>query len=93
MEQVDAERLEELSELPRLRSLLNRRDMELQRLETANECLKEELTQQAFNSSASSLSSSFSEPRRKSALLREREMELWRLKDQLVQQAQHLEQV
>ena len=93
MEQADAERMEELSEVPKLRALLNRRDMEVQRLESLNERLKEELNQQMLNSSTSSLSSSFSEPRRKSSVLKEREAEVWKLKDQLVQQAKRLEDI
>ncbi|XP_076452452.1 uncharacterized protein LOC143288036 [Babylonia areolata] len=93
MEQADAERMEELSEMPKLRALLNRRDMEIHRLETLNDRLKEDLNQQMLNSSVSSLSSSFTEPRRKSAMLKEREAEIWKLKDQLIQQAKRLDDV
>ena len=93
MEQADAERMEELSEVPKLRALLNRRDMEVQRLEALSDRLKEELNQQMLNSSTSSLSLSFSEPRRKSSVLKEREAEVWKLKDQLVQQAKRLEDI
>ncbi|XP_070180710.1 centromere-associated protein E-like [Littorina saxatilis] len=93
MEQADAERMDELSEVPKLRSTLIRRDMEIYRLESLTDRLREELNQQALNSSTSSLSSSFTEPRRRSSVLKERDAEVWKLKDQLVQQAKRLEDV
>lgn len=89
LEQADAERLEEINELPKLKALLARRDMEIQRLESQVDCLKDEVGQMSFNSS--SLSSSFSEAPRRSVLLAEREEEVWQLKERLVGQAHQME--
>nr|KAG5702779.1 hypothetical protein BaRGS_003653 [Batillaria attramentaria] len=89
LENADAERMEEVAQIPKLKALLARRDMEIQRLETRNERLMEEVGHQSFNNSG--LSSSFSETPRRSVMLAEREAEVWHLKERMVRQAQSLE--
>ncbi|KAK7475861.1 hypothetical protein BaRGS_00032911 [Batillaria attramentaria] len=69
--------MEEVAQIPKLKALLARRDMEIQRLETRNERLMEEVGHQSFNNSG--LSSSFSETPRRSVMLAEREAEVWHL--------------
>ena len=93
MEYADSERLHEMADASKLQSTVKRQVVEIKRLESLNARLKEESSQCFLDNSVSFLSSSFGDPRRKSLLLKEREVELWKLKEKIVQQAHQLDDV